>query len=256
MAKEFSKILWDFLIDEGNKGWHELVIKKIGYEVLKEHFGYRPELYDSFYAQISQSQEKLKEFHRTIKFYYFWCKRPSVFEVLRPEFKLIIMFSIIENLMGGEYMPFSDWLFSKVTEGTKISTPADFEVLLEEYYKEYGTNKKVLLFFEKYYDSQTLGELKKSIEYLDKETKELKHLEENREIVDFIISLRNLFIHKATSIQISSRKEHEEEGEGYTDFSMTLLMKVKNKIYHIDMAKVHIENLILGFEKGLIEFFK
>jgi len=255
MTKEFSKILLKIISEKKENGWYRRLSEEIGYEIFKEHFKFRKENYTTFYRKIAQKPETLEKFKDIIKFYYFWCKRPSVFRVLHPEFKLIVMLSIIEDIMGNKYIPLSNWLQSKIREGAVINNLESWNKLSEEYYKKYGSNKKILSFFEKYYDPEVLEELKQSIEYFDRRSGEFKKITDIAEIVDFIIGIRNLFIHNATNIQVSSLKDYEEEAEGYTPLFIRLLTRVRGRSYNIDMSRVYIEKILNGFEKGLLKFF-
>jgi len=256
-AKELSKVLFKLLGDKGGEGWQELLKKKIGYEIFKEYFNCQEENYESFYGKISQDPKKLEKFNDVVKFYYFWCRRPSVFDVLRPEFKLIVMFSIIEDLMQEAYIPLSDWLRSEVKKGRKINVDNTeaLEKILQEYFSQHGSKKSILSFFKKYYDSETIEELKASIEYWDDRSNKSVPSQNLEEIVEFLESIRNQFIHKATDIEIGSRDEYEEAAEGHVNLSAALITRIRKKNYIIDIERVHIENLLHGFEKGLINFF-
>lgn len=258
MARELSKIFFKILGRYGKKNWQNSLTKELGYETLKEHFGCRREDYDAFYKSFSRKPKKSESFRRIVKFYYLWCKRPGVYDVLRPEFKLILMFSIIESLTVRVYKSFQDWLPTKIKEGVKIDNVEILEELKDEYNHKYGSTKAVYLFFKKYYSRKILEELKDSIKYWDKKEKKFKKLENIKDVAAFLVALRNSFIHKARNIHISTLKEYEEDAEGYTVFSSNLLIYIESidKSYDIDRSKVHIENLLSGFERGLIKFFR
>jgi len=80
MTEEFSDILLHTLGKLGSNEWHNEVIRRIGYEVLGEDFKFNEKIYNNFFDRIQSVPEKAEKFKKAIKFYYFWCKRPSVRE--------------------------------------------------------------------------------------------------------------------------------------------------------------------------------
>ena len=224
IIKEFEDILLKVIGKKKISDWHSLVTQEIGFEILKDRFDYRPEKYEAFLVKLKQNPEKQEQFEDAMKFYYFWCRRPSVYDVLKPDFKLIIMFSVIEFLMSdNEFLSLDNWLQKEMKENQfSIKDTESLNAVLEKYYNIYGSQRKIVLFFKKYYSVESLEKLKNSIKKFDDKSNQFNPLSDVKEVADFVIGLRNLFIHRATDIQISSRKDYDEQAQGYTDFSSSL----------------------------------
>jgi hypothetical protein len=257
MAEEFENILLRIMREKKINDWNQLIIKEIGYEVLERSFKPDKKRYDIFFDELSKNKKKLNKFDEITSFYYFWCKRPSVYKILKPDFKLIVMFSVIESLMSNvEYLPLGDWLKEEMkNKPFSIQDISSLNAVLKKYYSNHGSNTKVIQFFDKYYSPKSLKNFKNSIEILNKHTGQYEILSDTKEVVNFIIGARNLFIHRATYAQISSLEEYEQDAEGYTSFDSYLFTVVKGESYKIDNAKVHIEALLSGFEEGIFHFF-
>ena len=260
MVEKFENILCRLISSQSDNGrdvLSSLLVREVGYEILGEFFKPDKERYNTLFDKLRGSRKKFEKFDRTIRFYYFWCKRPSVSKSLQPDFKLIVMFSLIELLMSNvKYLSLEDWLKKETKRGSaSIKDLKSLNETLDEYHSTYGSKRKIMSFFEKYYSSKSLEALEKSITTWDKTAEEFKVLSSIREVVDFVIGARNIFIHRATSIQISSQEEYKKEAEGYTSFSSSLLMSVNGKSYNINRENVHIETLLSGFEEGLYNFF-
>lgn len=258
MTEDFETILLHILEEKKVENWRTLAIKEIGFEIFKKNFDFIKAGYNKFFEKLTEDSQKMRKFDEVIRFYYFWCKRPSVDKILRPDFKLIVMFSAIESLMSDvKYLSLGDWLKEEMNKNPfSIKDKSSLNTILERYYSVYGSNKKIIQFFEKYYSPKSLEELKKSIKTWNEGAKKFEILSDIKDVVSFVIGSRHLFIHRATGIHISSREQYEKDAEGYTSFSSHLLTVIKGKSYEIDRAKVHIDELLSGFEEGLLNFFK
>lgn len=257
MVEEFENILLRIIGKLKIKDWHPLAIQEIGFEIFKKNFGYFRKAYDVFWSKLSKNPDKLEKFDDVIKFYYFWCKRPSVYKVTKPDFKLIVMFSIIETLMSeSEFVPLDSWLVKEMKENKfSIQDASSLNDVLEKYYNKHGSGRKIHRFFENYYSKASLEKLKSFIKIWNKKNNKFEPAN-IKQVIDFIIGIRNLFIHNATNIQISSREKYDKEAEGYTDFGSTLATSIEGKAYAINEKEVHIEELLIGFEEGMLNFFK
>lgn len=255
--RDFEDILLKILSQGEVKNWSRLAVTEIGFQIFKERFSVRGE-YDQFFEKLQKDSKKFDKFEQVVKFYYFWCKRPSVYKFIKPDFKLIVMFSIIEFLMSDtEFQTLDNWLKKEMKRNQFIIKDGDsLNKVLEKYYEEYGTKYKVLSFFDKYYSSASLEKLKKSIRIFDQKKGRNKCSISVRRLVDFIIHIRNLFIHRARDIRISSKKDYEKEAEEYTHLSYSLFEPIKGKVYEINLELFHIEELLFGFEQGLLKFFQ
>ncbi len=256
MVEEFENILLRILGKLKIKDWHSLATQEIGFEIFKQNFGHSRKAYDVFWNKLSKNPDKLEKFDDIIKFYYFWCKCPPVYKFTKPDFKLIVMFSIIETLMSeSEFMPLDSWLKKEMRQKQfSIQDMSSLNDVLEKYYLEHGSKRKIHCFFENYYSKASLEKLKSFIKIWNKENKKFEPAN-LKQVIDFILGIRNLFIHNATNIQISSREKYDKEAEGYTDFGSTLATSIRGKVYVINEKEVHIEELLRGLEEGMLNFF-
>lgn len=256
--RKFSDLLLSVLYTQSvNRGFDfdKEVTKKLGYEVLKEVFNFSEDAYNNFFESVQNDSNKSGKFRRVVRFYYFWCKDPSLGHVLKPEFKLIVMFSAIEFLMSAEkYQTLREWLLLKVSkENLKIGSLSELQETLSKYDQDYGSKTKINSFLRKFYDDEDLKRLKNSVERLEKDgsTTEI----DIKEFISFVEGIRNLFVHRARDIQISSIEEYHQDSEGYSNFSSSTGTRINDKDYEINNEKMNIETLLKGFEKGLKRFF-
>lgn len=260
-SQEYYRILWKVLYKKGSDGWNDFLYREIGFELFKNCFSKDRKLYDDFYNNLLNN--KLEKFREIVRFYYFWCKSPSLFKFLKPDFQLIVFFSIIENLMTkGEYKDLREWLFEKAKEGKIIlENRKDLSRFLDEYDEKHGSGRKFKRFFKNYYDSEDAEKLRESVEYLQEDEyldgENFVPLKDLDELVRIIQKLRNNFIHKAEDT-ISSLEDYEKikEDDKVESVSVFLPDENRKRLYKLNMGKFHIDAIRFAFEKAVINFFK
>lgn len=257
MIKEYSDILSKILHRHTKADIHQEVIDEIGYEILKEYFDYDEKSYKTKVDILKKDIEKYEKFDNTIRFYYFWCKRPILDLSIPVDFKLIVIFSVIETLMSGvKYTYFSEWIKNEIKiNGLVIDTPEKVEVELNNYHNEHGSKKKVLKFFSDYFPEEDVDELLNSIKKYNSKERKFVSLNSVDELFRFVDGARNLFVHKSTHIQFGSIKDYENDAEGYTHYDSNTLTSIGGISYNIDNSKLHIESIQKSFELALFNFF-
>lgn len=258
MAKDFEDILSSLLSKSGIPDVHTKLIRAIGYEIFKKYFDYWEKGYNEFFSKIEKDPELMEKFDEAIRFYYFWCKRPSLDNQIPSDFKLIVIFSIMENMVAdNDYILFSDWLKEEIKNNNiKITTHKDVDNAVKKYHELHGSRKKVATFFNNYYPKEEKEKLLSSLKTFDDESDKFIPIKGEQELFEFVEGIRHLFIHRATYIQIKSLKEFKEKAEGFTHFSSETLTVVNGRSYAIDDSIMHIEALLEGFEKSLLNFFQ
>lgn len=258
MTKDLGDILLKILQKSDLPNKRIEFIRGISYEVFKQYFCHSEKEYgESFFKKIISDSRLFEKFDDIIRFYYFWCKQPHLYNQTPPDFKLIVIFSVMESLVSEKYIHFSDWLKDQLRGGgVEIKTPADVDRFLSEYHALHGNRKKVAGFFNSYYPKEEKEKLLNSIRTFDDQNKRSIPLKDERELFEFIDGIRNLFIHEATDIQIKTLNEFEEKALGHTKFSSSTITRIREVDYIIDDGSVHIEALLEGFERALLNYFQ
>lgn len=257
MVKEFEDILIEVfakrLPDDRNE-----IVKLLGLEVLKDVLGDdKIEEYNRLFGSVEKDRIVFDQYHRVIKFYYFWSKRPVVANTLRSEFHLIVVFSIMEYLMGAEkYLSFYNWLKKKICdEGINVNNSDHLNNLYEEYLNIFGTNKAIKNYFKEYFPKDILEEFRKSIKILDLHERKFIECESIDRAIRFILELRHRFIHQARDIILRKECDIQKEGDLYNCFSIDAAVKLKGKFLKIHLNNITIEKFLLGFEYSLKNYF-
>ena len=214
--------------------------KKLSFEIFKNNFSNNYEDFKKFCDRLSK--ELKEKFLELSKFYYYWCKEPSIYETSDESFKLVIMTSTIEALMTDyRYKEFKEWFNVDCSAEIKnriISENKNLELQINELWNEYkkihGSTRKIKDFFDKFLNDDDKKELISAFKKPNKGSVKLK------EIAEWLYSMRSKFVHDARPVPL-----HEE---------MCIVGCEVNK--QLLIIKIGIGDILSIFERGFIKYFE
>ena len=170
-------------------------------------------------------------------FYYFIC-RPDKQEK-REELSLIGVTSLIEAMMAEiEYRGIFEYFESEFPDTNKIKDVKKFK---EDYFSKYGTNKKIISYFEKYISKDDAAEVIKGIKVYSAQTDNFKSLKDLNELAKLLYQMRNDFVHRAEMRNFCPKN---------VDFA---LLKVGKEYYDVF---INIDSILRIFERSFVEYWK
>ncbi|MEK7650209.1 MAG: hypothetical protein AAB367_04625 [Patescibacteria group bacterium] len=253
--KTFANILIEVL-SEQKVALGNALNNKLGFYALENHFDFEEDKYlKSFIDPLSKDPQKLDEFYEVIRFYYFNIKNPDTGK-LTSDLALILIFSIIEKMMSRKkFVDLADWLKNKFSnnEIKNINTSADLEKVLSDYNADHGSTKKARKFFSDYYPKDKLQILTQGLERLD-----VKKETTVEDLIQYIIEIRNGFIHSARYTHIPTKEEFQRAALGnpvhYESHTLNITAAGKKQWLVRDRYFL-LEDILDGFELALINHY-
>ena len=221
---------------------------KIAFEIFQDKFNNDWGDFINFYKKLgNEHKEKFLDLSR---FYYNWCKEPSVCKNLDRSYKLIIITSIIETLMSKyKFKEFKQWFDKECDIKIKILARKYFycyglkrqmEFLWSEYKKIHGATKKVRNFFELYINKDDRSYIINNFKLYNKTNKQFEKDELNK-IINLLYYMRSKFVHESQIVQLPRRAG---------DYLGHIIGNTGVQI------RIDINQFLRIFENGFINYFK